>query len=188
MALVKFDIPPRARRCCLGNEDFTQGMEYISLLEEKDDEGYLRKDYCLACWKTAGEAPGNPQIGEVHWKSQVPLKSRSDSKDMRRDVRALELLREILETGSEDEEGEAFVLALLLQRGKRLVLKQEIADQGKEPLLLFEVAGTEEMIPIKKISLSAIETEKLQHILARKLGSADGGDESVRKQDGKANL
>lgn len=171
MALVKFEIPPRMRRCCLGNEDFLPGMEYISLLEEGKDEKYFRKDFCQPCWKEASLLALDQISGYVHWKSQVPLKTPGNGKQMKREFKALELLREIIANGDEEEESQAFVLALLLVRGKKIQLKQEITEDGKGQILLYEVAETEEMLAVKKVNLSAIQTVRLQQILALKLGS-----------------
>jgi hypothetical protein len=173
MALVKFDIPPRARRCNSCNKDFSQGMEYISVLDQINDEGFGRQDYCVPCWKKLRDESLDTIAGKVHWKSAVPIKPQGSESALRRDEKAMELLRDILQDEDEEEIPEAFVLALLLARSKRLQLKQEIV-QEEGTILLYEVAGTEEMLAIRKVSLSNIQTEKVQNIIAKRLNNPFG--------------
>ena len=172
MALVKFDIPTRHRRCVLGDEEFTQGMEYFSVLEDTENEGLFRKDYCVSCWEKLLEDPEQNSFGKVHWKSCVPVRKQDSRSNVRRDERAMELLREILEKGEEEEAPEAFVLALLLVRNKVLQLKQELKEDDGQTILLYEETGTEEMLGVTKVDLSQIQTQKIQHILAHKLNTS----------------
>lgn len=167
MVLVKFDIPPRSRRCHSGQEEFIQGVEYMSLLEEVNEESFSRKDFCLPCWKKLFQEGETLILGHVHWRSSVPVKITSSQTALRRNEMALQLLRVMVENEVSENASEAFVLALLLARSKKLQLRQEIFREDRS-ILLFEVIGTEEMIGIPKVNLSTIETEKVQRTLAHK--------------------
>ena len=169
MALIKFEIPPRSRRCEFGKEDFSQGMEYYSVLEDTENEGFHRKDYCETCWEKLLLDPETASFGKVHWKSRVPVKKQDSYSSLQRDEKAMELLKEILQDGRKEDAPQAFVLTLLLVRNKMLQFKQEILDDDGQVVLLYEVAATEEMIAVQKIDLSLIQIEKIQKILAEKL-------------------
>lgn len=64
---------------------------------------------------------------------------------------------------------EALLLALYLARKKILINRKDFSDAG-EIYSLFENSITEEMIVIKKISLTDIETEPLILSIIQKLG------------------
>ena len=179
MALVKFDIPMRHRRCVLGDEGFSQGMEYYSVLEDAEGEGFQRKDYCVSCWEKLLEDSEHNSFGKVHWKSCVPIRKQDSQSNVRRDERAMELLKEILQNGEEEEAPEAFVLALLLARNKILQLKQEIKEDDGRTILLYEETTTEEMLGVSKVDLSQIQTEKIQRILAYKLNMSQEEESEV---------
>lgn len=168
MSLVKFEIPHRSRHCCLCEKPFEQGMHYFSLLED-DDGSYQRKDYCLPCWEKTRMEAEIPLDQAIYWKSRVPVKKQVPESALRRDEKALQLLKEIAQSDSKEDIAQAFVLALLLVRNKILQQRQEVVQDDGWTVNLYEVMATEEMIAVKKIDLSLIESTKIQSILAEKL-------------------
>lgn len=169
MALHRFEIPRRHRACVLGKEDFSPGQFYFSLLENLD-EGVERKDYCLECWNSLHKQNCAYTEGKIFWKSSIPKKKEVSEEALRRDEKALKLLREYATSTSQNERSQAFILALLLTRNKLLQLKQEFQEDGYL-LQLYEVRSTEEMITIQKVDLSLIQTDLVQTQLSEKLGS-----------------
>lgn len=169
MALHTYEIPRRHRHCIIGQEEFAPGESYYSLLEPIKG-GYERKDYCPACWKKIHEEEEGHSEGKVFWKSSVPEKQQASEEAMRRDERALELLKAYSSSNQREERDQAFILALLLTRNKFLQLRQEVEEEG-EAVQLFEVRSTEEMIGVRKVDLSTIQTDLIQTALAEKLGS-----------------
>jgi hypothetical protein len=159
MALIPIEIPRRSHRCNDGGEEITYGMEYYSLLVDEPNKGYLRFDYCPACWEKNKDKPG------IHWKSKVPDKANMAQEEQykTRNEKALYLLKEALKIDSRDE---AFVLGLLLTRCKVLALRQQLEEENMN---LYEVLATEEMLCVPKVALSNIQTETLQADLAQKL-------------------
>lgn len=162
MALHAFDIPRRHRRCVSGNEDFTHGQSYYSLIEPSE-EGYMRKDYCPACWQNVQEPEG-----KIFWKSSIPEKQQASAEAMRKDERALELLKEYRSSKCREEQNQAFILALLLTRKKLLQLRQEI-EEDEGSVQLYEVRSTEEIIGVKKVDLSSIQADLIQTALTSAL-------------------
>ncbi len=162
MALIQIEIPRRSHRCQDGGEEFSPGMEYISLVSEDPTKGYQRFDYCPACWEKNKDKPG------VHWKSKVPERHHVPQEEQykSRNEKALYLLKEALKDDSQELRNEAFVLALLLNRCKVLVLRQQLEE---EKMTIYEVIASEEMLCVPKVELSMIQTETLQNELAKKL-------------------
>lgn len=168
MAIVSINIPPRSRHCCQEEEEFTQGTEYYSLLEE-GEEGFLRKDYCVPCWEKWIAEGGETDPSRIYWKSSVPVKKQGPDLSLRRDERALQLLKEIHQNESEEDLSQAFVLALLLARNRALQLRQEVTQDDGQVVLLYEVSDTEEMLCVKKIDHSGIPKQEVQQLLAERL-------------------
>ncbi len=163
MALYHIEIPRRARSCALQGEEFKGGTHYVSLLKYDNKGGCQRTDYCEACW---GKVDLSSYEGVVYWKSQVPLKSTAPDQSLKREERALELLRECLQ--SEGSRAEAYVLALLLTRTKQLVLRQEMIEE-EELLQLYEIKSTEEMLMVYKQNLTPSQIEEVKRRLAEQL-------------------
>jgi len=144
-------------------------MEYYSMLEEGEGGEFLRKDYCLPCWKKVLTGGKENISQKIFWKSHVPVKKQGPDLSLRRNERAFQLLKEIYQKETEEDIVQAFVLTLLLARNRMLQLRQEITQNDGQPILLYEVADTEEMLCIKKVNLSNIATDKVRQALAEKL-------------------
>jgi len=163
--IFQIDIPKRASCCFKGGEPLTHGSEYCSALIKNEDESYQRQDYCLTCWKEIQN-----HLASHSWKSAVPLKKEASELPKHRDDRAFYLLKEALSSPHHDQNiAEAFILALYLARRRLIYLRQEIHQEGKLPVNVYEVAETEEMLCVPKISISALEVEKIQVALAKKM-------------------
>lgn len=169
MGLHTYEIPRRHRQCILCQKEFSPGDSYYSLLEPIKG-GYERKDYCPSCWKKLHDEEERHSEGKVFWKSSVPKKQQVSEESLRRDERALELLKTYSSSDQVNEREQAFILALLLTRNKFLQFKQEVEEEG-QAVQLFEVRSSEEMIGVRKVDLSTIQTDLVQTALAEKLGS-----------------
>ena len=168
--MFQIEIPKRGAVCAHHGEALTPGSEYYSALKAGEQEGLLsRKDYCAACWETLQQ---NKQLLDVisSWKSMVPPKKEGSDLPKQRDERALYLLKEAL-ASSEDRRDEAFVLALYLARRRRLYLRQELKRANQPPASIYEVAETEEMLCVPKVSLSQLQVETVQIELAKKFNA-----------------
>ena len=168
--MFQIEIPKRASYCVKGGEPLLQGAEYYSaLIRGETDEIYHRQDYCQTCWE---KQYTNQAHISSSWKSTVPLKKEVSELPKQRDSRALFLLKEALNNlDGNNKTAEAFVLALYLARRRLVFLRQEIKREGKLPLCVYEVAATEEMICVPKISLLDLHVEKVQLELAKKFNA-----------------
>ncbi|HEV8051940.1 MAG TPA: hypothetical protein VGP47_05550 [Parachlamydiaceae bacterium] len=170
--MFQIEIPKRASCCVKGGELFLQGEEYYSsLVRVENEEVYQRLDYCPVCWEKTADLQASQHMSSS-WKSTVPLKKEASELPKRRDDRALYLLKEVL-AGQESNSSiaEAFVLALYLARRRLVFLRQEVKREGKLPLCVYEVAETEEMLCVPKLSIADLQVEKVQLDLAKKFNA-----------------
>lgn len=167
----QISIPKRAACCAHGQEPLTPGMEYYSILKDDGEDGsYVRHDYCPTCWQQLHKQSATQTI-RSSWKSHIPSKKEASELPKQRDERALLLLKEALLRQDSEAEAEAFMLALYLARRRRLFLRQEMEIKKGKRSSLFEVAETEEMLCVPKLSLSDLQIEKLQIELAKRFQS-----------------
>lgn len=153
--LFQIHIPRRHTKCQIGEEKIEAGMEYHSILFEEGEETYSRVDCCPACWEQADKEE-LLKGSRTHWKSKVPDKVSADEKTLRRIDRSLEMLKE------ESNPERAVLLAMFLQRKKILLFRQELVRDDGSAYLLYEVKGTEEMLPVPKLSISNIDVAAAQ--------------------------
>lgn len=160
----KIVIPRRAYNCSRKNEPLATGSEYYSTLTE-EEEGYNRKDFCASCWEA-----GAQHEYKTFWKSRVTaLKAEITSHN--RDERALDLLKQAL---ADLDSSAAFILALYLAHRRLLYLRQQLQQDNGQVINLYEVAETEEMLCVPKLSLAKLDIASLQQQLARKLQHQGG--------------
>ncbi len=164
----QIEIPRRGQVCLHGQEPFTGGMEYYSVLLDGVAEGaYERQDYCSQCWDQLAKQNAISKSLST-WKSNVPMKKEASDLPKQRDARALYLLKEALKNNEPESCAEAFVLALYLARKRLMYQRQEIKLADGKPALIFEVAETEEMLCVRRIPVSELQVEKVQIDLAKK--------------------
>lgn len=170
MQPFQLEIPKRRSECAKNGETLLPGTDYYSILIENEEFGYLRQDFCLPCWEILIKEKQSP-LAYTSWKSQVPVKKeRQEEPSLKRHEKFIALLKEIAIKQSPEAKAESYLLALYLARKKLLFLRHEL-KQNEETLLLFEIAATEEMITIPKVSL--IQAEKIQDQLAHQLRCLD---------------
>lgn len=167
-SLFQIEIPRRGPSCVKGFETLQPGMDYFSVLQEDEHVGLKRQDFCPICWEASAkeEALAN---GRTHWKSKVSTKKDDKFLSMNRDERVLELLRETLQQTHEEALTECFVLALYLARKRIMALRQELKQEDGSYINLYEILASEEMIAVKRVELSSMQTDKIQLKLASRL-------------------
>lgn len=164
-SLFQVELPRRAPVCAKGNEPLLPQMDYYSTLIKDEEKGFVRQDFCPACWEMFVKQEAVKQ-GHSYWKSKVLPKKPLVITAQNRDERVFELLKESL--ASEELAAECFVLALYLARRRLIALRQEI-KQEDGIALLYEVYDTEEMLCIKKQNLSSLQIETIQQSIAKKI-------------------
>lgn len=156
------EFPKRAAHCHHGKEILSSGDEYYTLLLDDLEKGYKRLDYCTSCWQKIG-----PQECKSYWRAKVPPSQKPGKVKESTYQTALRLLKEVVLDKTEEGEKEAFILALLLARKRRLLLRQELVERG-ETTFLYENPQTEEMFTIRRVDIPPHEREMIQEKLSKK--------------------
>jgi len=152
--VFQIDIPRRGATCTKGQESFLPLTEYYSVLVDRGDKGFIREDYCPACWKTVTPAG-------TYWKSVVPASAGKElAPSLNREQKALEHLKDALQRGGEQDLQEAFILSLFLARRRWLALRKDLASKQ-----IYELLATEEFITVPKVQLSTLQSTHLQQKL-----------------------
>ncbi len=155
MKILTQEIPRRSTACAECKSPLLRGAEVISVLLE---EAPFRADYCTKCSEDAPkETP--------RWRSQVPERIKSRYSDMKREERALAVLKDLVKEPT-DRWGEIFFLAQYLERKKILLLRQDLVTMQGIPLSIYEVAETEEIIKIPRLDPKALPLGQIQASLA----------------------
>ncbi|KIC76612.1 hypothetical protein DB41_FI00220 [Neochlamydia sp. TUME1] len=166
--MLKIEIPKRAAHCMHGNEPLIPEMEFYSILLFQEEE-YQRKDFCLACWEKFAKEDFST-TAKTAWKAKVVSKKEKEEISFKtRDEKAFYLLKNLLQSPSEEEWAEAFILALYLARRKIIYLRQELPQENGSVVAIYEVAATEEMWAVKRKPLSSSDIKALQVKIAEKL-------------------
>lgn len=132
------------------------------MVYEGENGAFIRKDYCHTCSGSCASQEGVVSS----WKSVVPTRKK-EQQPFDRNERALELLRACVARDEVEEREEAFVLALYLARNRKLLQRKDLSPE----VALYEIAATEEMLPVHKVSLSSLGVAEVQERLARKFTS-----------------
>lgn len=163
MILNRQDIPKRQSQCSEGAHSFQPGDKCYTLVSLHSQE-WQRRDLCEGCWQALQER-GMPEGIKSYWTINIPSKAAAEMLPKHKEERALVLLKRALASQEPLNERESFVLALFLARRKFLFLRQEIEQLG-ETIYLYETADTEELLPVKKVTLHPHDIDILQNRLA----------------------
>jgi anion-transporting ArsA/GET3 family ATPase len=167
------DIPKRGASCAKGGEAFHPGTEYHSILLETNQDQYKRQDFCCACWDNFAKEEMLAQATS-HWKAHVIVSAKQNDKgiiakqDQIQDDQVLDILKNGLDSEKIEDHAESFLLALYLARKKILILREQF-EKENQTIFLYEIASTEEILPIRKVALSELQTAAIQQRLASKL-------------------
>lgn len=164
--LLNFSIPRRGRSCAHSGQKLEPGAEYLSILTEGASEGELVREDILYSWWQEHGSTAELEAAKSSWRGKVPACEGSPVTKEEYLERAFELLYEYLKA---EERIKAFLVALYLARKKKLLLRQEMVAEGRTTYL-YEVAETEEIIPIEVVEPSADDIENLQKILNDEIG------------------
>lgn len=177
MNLTFLELPRRSPACGQCGQSLPgqfqgqfQGQPPGKLQEEEEFcyshcEDGKRRDYCTSCWDKDFKNNFAAHSTLYFWKTRLPKKNATKA-PMRKELRALEYLKEII--GCESKEEEQFFLSLFLMRKKMLFFRKEIEEEGRT-YQLFEAVTTGELLPIRKLPLSKLDHARVQKEIAMQL-------------------
>ena len=129
-------------------------------------EGYLREDFCPACW--AARAPG--EGAEVSaWSARWLAPEPKAPEPLKRET-AESLLRELMETEDSGQRNAIFILAVMLERRRILVEKEVQWQPDGRKIRVYEHKQTGESFVVPDPQLRLQEIESVQREVMNLLG------------------
>ena len=151
---------------CAGCEKKFSDRESLSSRLRFDRDGYVRDDYCSACW--SGREPGAD--AEVSaWNAQWIAPEKKAPEALKKET-AESLLRELMETDDPSKRNVIFILAVMLERRRILVEKQVQMQPDGLKIRVYEHKQTGEGFVVPDPQLRLREIESVQREVMELLG------------------
>ena len=159
--IAEWNIRACSSQCAACHRPFDDGERLTSRLLFTP-EGYLREDYCRACWP----ARPDPAAGLSDWSAVWHAPAPPPPEPLKKET-AESLLRELMETDQTDQRNAIFILAVMLERRRILVEKdiQTLPDGTKIRIYEHKKTGESFVIPdpqLKLAEIAAVELDVMQ--------------------------
>ncbi|MEM8953134.1 MAG: hypothetical protein AAGD22_03190 [Verrucomicrobiota bacterium] len=168
MAIVeKWNIKARAHHCSKTEQKFSEGEPfYTALFEDPNTDGFLRRDYSEAAWEELQDSLKPFSF----WRSTYEPPPAEDTGPIVEKQTAESLLRRLIEEDEAHTENARYVLAVMLERDKKL--RQTDTQQTKNgKYLIYELRESGEVIIVKDPKLHLEEVEPIQDEVSQLLGA-----------------
>ena len=165
--MADWRLKPRSGRCTRCGAPFTPGGSGFSLLTpDPAGEGYVRHDLCADCH--AALPPEARRGASATWPFTVPAAPpKADAASPRAPhPNADAVLRAALGRGDPRDRAAIYVLALLLERGKRLVERQLTRDEAGRTVHLYEERASGDLLPIVEPPLTEAALPEMRQRVA----------------------
>jgi len=155
----EWNIRTCADQCVACQKKFADREALMSRLRFAED-GYLREDYCPACWPLRGQKEG----AEVSAWSAIWVAPEKKAPEPLKKETAESLLREMMETDDPSRRNVIFILAVMLERRRILVEKEVQLQPDGRKIRVYEHKQTGEsfVVPDPQLRLKEIESVQLE--------------------------
>ncbi|MDR4508903.1 MAG: hypothetical protein MRJ65_11840 [Candidatus Brocadiaceae bacterium] len=126
---MEWKINKSTRGCILCERKFCDEEEYYSALFD-DGNGFIRKDYCVACWKSDEERIFS------FWKTKIPKKDKPVQKIINVEM-FYDMFMKLQDQNETYQKNLRYVLALFLMRKRMFKLKSLKKQDEKEFMVLY---------------------------------------------------
>lgn len=152
--MADWNIRPRALQCSDCEKPFEPKMKGHTLLV-RSEEGYLRKDLCVDCFKQ--RAAQNENFTSAAWAFTIPSES---TKNVRKEApvkkeTAIQLLRKLIAREHPEDIGAIYILAILLERNKQFIERDVRQHSNGALVRIYEFKPTGEVFTIEAPDLRA---------------------------------
>lgn len=156
--IAEWNIRACSSQCAACHRPFDDGERLTSRLLFTP-EGYLREDYCRACWPNRPDPAAGLSDWSAVWHAPAPPPPEPLKKET-----AESLLRELMETDQTDQRNAIFILAVMLERRRILVEKdiQTLPDGTRVRIYEHKKTGESFVIPDPQLKLAEIATVELE--------------------------
>jgi hypothetical protein len=150
-----WNISPPASTCAATGKKFQDGQPLVSILRETPRQ-LIRIDYSLEGWEKTSHT--HQEIAS-RWHSEYRARPQRQEAHPSNDVESL--LRRLIHIGAPADAPARFVLAVMLERKKRLKLVDTL-QHGERRILVYEHAKTGESFLIEDPRLKLTELEPVE--------------------------
>jgi hypothetical protein len=155
----EWNIRTCAEQCAACQKKFADRERLMSCLRFGPD-GYLREDFCSACWPARGAGAG-PEVSA--WSAVWMAPEKKASEPLKKET-AESLLRELMETDDPSRRNVIFILAVMLERRRILVEKEVQLQPDGLKIRVYEHKQTGEsfIVPDPQLRLKEIESVQIE--------------------------
>lgn len=163
MAMIDWNLQTRAHRCQSCDKSFSDEEIYHTLLS--DDRGaYARLDVCETCWAGQYSQGSTDRKGFIsHW--QGVFHAPAPQPEPIQQATAESLLRQLSEKGDPRYLPARYILAVILERKRRLKVKSEIQEEGRR-VFIYEHSLTGDIFKIEDPQLQLDQLQEVQREVA----------------------
>ena len=160
-----WDIKPCNGSCGQCGTAFQDGQGYVSRLVV-EQEGYERHDCCETCWAKPEVRGVSPHSA---WKGVFRLPPPPPEEALKKET-AESLLRKYMETEDPLKRNVIYVLAVMLERKRMLVERDNQVREDGTKIIVYEYRKTGEVFMVPDPGLRLDQLEQVQSEVAALLG------------------
>jgi hypothetical protein len=150
----------RARRCSRCSRDFADGDLYASLLFARGDD-YVREDYCAEC--RAARDGEKPLAALSSWRGRFRPEPPTTKEEPIPRSTIERLLTKYLESREPAHVNFSYILALMLERKKKLLPRDRMVEPGTgRRLVVYEFSGSGETLLVEDPGLGVGQAKEVQ--------------------------
>lgn len=166
-----WSLQKRSGKCHVTEHVFMDGDICYTGLFFDLEQNLVRRDYSVLGWQKRAEVETEKPFS--FWSSHVERKEKQTKEESLQSKQSPEeLLRLLCEQEEEHTENVRFVLALMLERARKL-RQQDMQDLGEYRILIYEHVKSGELFVVKDPKLKLSELDSLQEDVAMLLQNQD---------------
>ena len=159
----EWNIRSRGHVCAACGNPFEDKRACVSLLQDTP-EGFVRNDYCTPCWRTLRDQPREGVVSMWEGIYEAPL--RVEKKEVVTRESADALFRRLIALDDPEMQPAVYVLAVMLERGKRLVERGRRNHESGGILRVYEDKATGDSFIVMDPRLRLDQITKVQEDVA----------------------
>ena len=169
--ILDWKIRATQAQCELKGEAFTDGQEfYTCIFDDPESDGFIRRDYAIESWEKVQSEIDPPPFS--FWKStyKAPVVETDNKKIDENSVEGM--LRRFTEEDDPKTENARYILALMLERKKKLI-PTDVQEAESRKLLFYEHEESGEVFIVGDPGLKLDEIETVQMEVAELLAAEE---------------
>ena len=169
--ILDWKIRATQAQCELKGEAFADGQEfYTCIFDDPESDGFIRRDYAIESWEKVQSEIDPPPFS--FWKStyKAPVVETDEKKIDENSVEGM--LRRFTEEDDPKTENARYILALMLERKKKLI-PTDVQEAESRKLLFYEHEESGEVFIVGDPGLKLDEIETVQMEVAELLAAEE---------------